>query len=89
MLHKYPDYGKVAGSGHCEAPGTTVSVFDSRHGMAMAISSVTVWQDRLLIKLDVGQDEFDIAAAIISIDMRMISNVEELAIEQFFIELGH
>jgi hypothetical protein len=55
----------------------------------MRNSSRNRWQDRLLIKLDVGQDEFDIAAAIISIDMRMISNVEELAIEQFFIELGH
>lgn len=50
------------------------------------VSRIAGW---VLIELDVGEDELDVAGAVVIIDLRLIGDVEELAIEQLLLQLAH
>ena len=45
-------------------------------------SSVFIFEILALFKLDIGEDEFDIAVTIIGIYLRLICNIEELNVLQ-------
>ncbi len=56
-----------------------------RKGCGTLYSSVFSFEISALFKLDIGEDEFDIAVTIIGIYLRLIGNTEELTLKQLLL----